>query len=588
MWWLFALLHRKMCRQYAGNVFYQGRKNEGGCMETSAIITLLFAIIILVGAIYCKIQGKKQEDWKTNQTVDFIIFCALLFVGFAIRVWQFGMIPDGMNQDGAMAAVDAKALADHGTDRYGMYMPVHFTAWGYGQMSVLLSYMMVPFIKVFGLNAVTARMPMLIVSILGIVAIYFVVKRIGGIRMAQIAMLITALNPWHFMQSRWALDCNVFPHMLLFGILFLLLGLEKRRYLYISMIFFALCMYSYGISFYTVPLFLLFVCIWFLVKKWIKIKDALISVGVYVLISWPIYLTMIINTFKLKTIKTPFFTMAYFKDSVRSQDILFFADDKVTQLKANVKALINVLLQKDDLPWNTVTGFGTMFLFMMPFVVAGIVLGVLEYRKTENEVKKAALLCVYAALGTALWAGVITATVNVNRVNIIFYPMIVFAAMGVFFVYERRKAFGAVVAALYLILSFGFLNTYFTTYKDTLATQFFAGFMDSLDDIKDSKCTVYCITPDSQYSGSWNVSEILTLFEHNIDAKFYQGKTKENGYTYSQKYFYYNASQLQLDASQPIAYVISNADLSLFSETQWKIETHGNFSAVIPLSYVKK
>ena len=280
--------------------------------------------------------------------------------------------------------------------------------------------------------------------------------------------------------------------------------------------------------------------------------------------------------------------MAYFKDSVRSQDILFFADDKVTQLKANVKALINVLLQKDDLPWNTVTGFGTMFLFMMPFVVAGIVLGVLEYRKTENEVKKAALLCVYAALGTALWAGVITATVNVNRVNIIFYPMIVFAAMGVFFVYERRKAFGAVVAALYLILSFGFLNTYFTTYKDTLATQFFAGFMDSLDDIKDSKCTVYCITPDSQYSGSWNVSEILTLFEHNIDAKFYQGKTKENGYTYSQKYFYYNASQLQLDASQPIAYVISNADLSLFSETQWKIETHGNFSAVIPLSYVKK
>ena len=31
-------------------------------METSAIITLLFAIIILVGAIYRKIQGKKQEN----------------------------------------------------------------------------------------------------------------------------------------------------------------------------------------------------------------------------------------------------------------------------------------------------------------------------------------------------------------------------------------------------------------------------------------------------------------------------------------------------------------------------------------------
>ena len=42
-------------------------------METSAIITLLFAIIILVGAIYCKIRGKKQEDWKTNQTIKVIM-----------------------------------------------------------------------------------------------------------------------------------------------------------------------------------------------------------------------------------------------------------------------------------------------------------------------------------------------------------------------------------------------------------------------------------------------------------------------------------------------------------------------------------
>lgn len=70
MWWLFALLHRKMCRQYAGNVFYQWRKNEGGCMETSAIITLLFAIIILVGAIYCKIQGKKQKAGRLENKSD--------------------------------------------------------------------------------------------------------------------------------------------------------------------------------------------------------------------------------------------------------------------------------------------------------------------------------------------------------------------------------------------------------------------------------------------------------------------------------------------------------------------------------------
>lgn len=73
-----------------------------------------------------------------EKRIEWGIFAALMLAAFLLRVWQFGSVPGGMNQDGAMAAVDAKALADHATDRYGMFMPVHFTAWGYGQMSVLL------------------------------------------------------------------------------------------------------------------------------------------------------------------------------------------------------------------------------------------------------------------------------------------------------------------------------------------------------------------------------------------------------------------------------------------------------------------
>ena len=75
-----------------------------------------------------------------------IYYLLLLFaciIAVFIRVYQFGSVPGGMNQDGAMAAVDAKALADYGTDRLGMRFPVHLTAWGFGQMSALLSYLMI-------------------------------------------------------------------------------------------------------------------------------------------------------------------------------------------------------------------------------------------------------------------------------------------------------------------------------------------------------------------------------------------------------------------------------------------------------------
>ena len=74
-----------------------------------------------------------------------ILFILILLVSILVRGYKLGIIPAGVNQDGAMAAVDAKSLAIYATDRYGMVLPVHLTAWKYGQMSALLSYIMVPF-----------------------------------------------------------------------------------------------------------------------------------------------------------------------------------------------------------------------------------------------------------------------------------------------------------------------------------------------------------------------------------------------------------------------------------------------------------
>ena len=52
----------------------------------------------------------KKQRIKT-ETVLIILIAA---VALLIRVYRFGSVPGGMNQDGAMAAVDAKALAEYG------------------------------------------------------------------------------------------------------------------------------------------------------------------------------------------------------------------------------------------------------------------------------------------------------------------------------------------------------------------------------------------------------------------------------------------------------------------------------------------
>lgn len=152
--------------------------------------------------------------------VYFIIFGISAIAAVAIRIWKFGEVPGGFNQDGAMAAVDAKALADYGTDRYGMRYPVHLTAWGYGQMSALLSYLMVPFIKISGFSPFVLRLPQLITSLAGLVCLYFLIRDVSGKNIALIVFMFASVNPWHILQSRWVLDCNLYPHFFSFWHLF--------------------------------------------------------------------------------------------------------------------------------------------------------------------------------------------------------------------------------------------------------------------------------------------------------------------------------------------------------------------------------
>ena len=114
-----------------------------------------------------------------------LLFGAILVFAFLIRFIYIADIPKGINQDEAMAAMDAWALSKYGTDRYGMQLPVHFQAWRYGQMSVLLSYCMIPFIKLFGFSTITVRIPMVIAGTMGILLVYLIARKFFSINLSR-------------------------------------------------------------------------------------------------------------------------------------------------------------------------------------------------------------------------------------------------------------------------------------------------------------------------------------------------------------------------------------------------------------------
>lgn len=520
---------------------------------------------------------------KYRRIILLLLFAAAVFV----RVFKFGSVPNGVNQDEAMAGIEAYAIANHATDRFGMFMPVHFTAWEYGQMSSLLTYLVVPFVKLFGLNPVSIRIPLLLVSLLALIVLYKLVRGIWGESAALITFAFAAFNPWHIMQSRWSIDCNLFPHVCLFGVYFLWLARNKKRYAFISMIFFGLCMYCYGISFYTVPLFLLLAAIYLLCKKMLSFKDVLLCAAVYFAVAWPIYAMMIINFFKLPSIETPFFTIPLFPDSVRTDDILFFSEHPLAQLRRAVKDSIKtVLLQEEVWPWNSLPKFGVLYLFSMPLTIYGFIFTLCKLfsKKVKDSNLKYGAFLTLAFFSMGIAVGVITRGLNVNRINIIWYSMIIFTALGIYQVCRNVKIFTILLATIYAASAIGFSTAYFKQ-----CYPFFAGFRESLQQIEEYDYQKVYVT-SHLHENYWDaqVSEILTLFHHSIDAEYLQGKavlTDEDGKplpAYKDRYAYVDLSEYPIDPNENAVYILNELEIDRFDEDDFAVFDYGDYCAAIP------
>lgn len=345
------------------------------------------------------------------------------------------------------------------------------------------------------------------------------------------------------------------------------------------MIFFALSMYSYGVAIYTVPFFLAIACMYYMIRKKLTIKEVSISALLYLLISWPFIGTMAINYFKIDTIKLPFVTLQYFSESVRAKDILFFCDNPAKQVVSNLKSLLDVvILQKNDWIHNNVPGFGTMYLFTMPLFF----LGFIELFRNKNCKSKGLLII---ALISGIWCGIITNNVNVGRINIIFYEIMMLIALGAYFTIREIKYIKYFDLCIWLIAGIMLINTYFGDYANEIAKQFRYGFGEAIKIVEKMDVDKIYVTADNY--DSLDASRALLMFYTKMDAKYFQGKTNfSNGkelLPYTERYKYYtnvrNIRNSDLEDNK-IAYIIKISEKYFFNSDKFNIQEFGNYALV--------
>ena len=331
-------------------------------------------------------------------------------------------------------------------------------AFGGGQ-SVILTYFTIPFVKILGLNIIATRLPMAIISSISLIVFYKILKFINYNNRTKIfALLFFALNPWHLMKSRWGLDCNIFPDIMLIAVFFLLkyyYSNENTRenkldskFLYLSFVFIAISSYSYATSYVALTIFCIALYIYGLKTKTINIKQIIISALIVLIITWPLIIFIIINFFDLSEVRLPFCTIPRLNINRMSRRSILSSENLLVAFAKNILDVIKLLIvQQDGLYWNSIKGFGIYYLFSFPFFVIGIY-DYIKNRKNGEKADDTFLLWLISGTIFCLFLS----EININRMNFAIIPIIYFIIRGFDRIFKVKYAY--VLTTLILAINF--------------------------------------------------------------------------------------------------------------------------------------
>ena len=421
------------------------------------------------------------------------LFLILILVGAAVRLLYLDEVPQGLNQDEASAGYDAWALAERGIDRHGYRYPVHLVAWGSGQ-SALYAYLSMPFIKLLGLNLLSIRLPQAVLGVAVLFVMYAIGRRLAGRGFALCTLFVLAISPWHIMMSRWGLEANLLPAVLLVGFALLLRGLRDPRWMAPAFLLLGLALYAYGTAYVFVPLFTLGVLAYGIRHRLADLRHWGLGLALMALVALPIGLFLLVNHLGLPAIETPLFSIPLYTGAPRYVMVsTLFANDPVGQIAHNAWRTFEILAVEghDGTYYNALPAFGYFYnLGGLGVTLAGA--GFLLRDLARGRRPQCMLVLLW--LATGLLVSVVVAP-NINRMNALFLPLLLCAAYGLHRTFPYIHGWGAtawpkirgegsfsrgrlrttasilcIAALVYLTLSFAaFTRHYFSTWGTELS-----------------------------------------------------------------------------------------------------------------------
>lgn len=373
----------------------------------------------------------------------------VILAGSLARLLFLGESPMGLHQDEAYGAYNSWAVMNYGIDSFGYTRPVYYTVWGSG-MSVLYSYLTMPFFALFGVSAVTIRLPQALLGCVSIVVVYGLGREMFQSKwMGLLFAFLLAVNPWHIQQSRFGMDANLAVPLLLIAMYFFCRYLNGRqKSLWGTAVFLGLTLYSYVLTWLLIPLFLL-LCLFFFRKRMRFNRQFFLCFLLLFIMAVPLLLFLAVNFGLIPEIRSGVFSVPKLP-ALRTGEMSLHT----WVIKQRFIALVEMLFrQYDDRWWISNAAAGSYYYISTPFILLGLLYHVrvwIQWVFKRKELPVHFLLALW--FGAAFLVGCSIDLVYFHKVNYIHIPIILYGGTGLWClgrILKREKAFWAVALCMY-------------------------------------------------------------------------------------------------------------------------------------------
>jgi len=394
--------------------------------------------------------------------------------------------PPALNADEATNAYDAYSILKTGKDQYGNFMPLRFKSFGDYKLP-LLTYLAIPFIKIFGLTEIGIRMVNFPFVLFFPFAVFLLSEELLNKKnVSLLAAFFSALAPGLQILGRQAQEGYMTAFFLTLSF-YLFFKFFKKQSVINFLIFdlcFLICLFGYHPTRLWAGFYFLLL-LFFIIKK--KFSKWFLLIFIFSLFLFGIT-DILYRPTRIQNLL--FFNNIGFSlkiNELRGEGGNRFLYNKLTigakDLSLNYLKYFSpqfLVINGDDNPRFGFPGISPITLFEYLFIFIGL------YYLFKNKEKWRFLILsifLFSPISASLsWAGE-----SINRSVFIFIPIFMISSYGIInFIYKKRVIFILLFVICYLLFSFYSWDFYFKHYpkRAIVLRSWQAGYKELADYIK--------------------------------------------------------------------------------------------------------